>query len=283
MLFASSREALRGRLSTLSTHLPSTENITMSQGPTRDQGQLGRTNSSSADNVLRTDVNATIDNANDWALGTQNVELTLPPSPYYGERHLLGAATGKVVTVKGGAKPILGGDFSIADGETTAVIYQQENLWVRECCPGITLVRNLFTRVTENKSVAADDGFVDLLSIPLTVTRPDKPNHKLVISSTFSFQHSPPNEGGSLTHFRLVVNDGTSDTVLDETTDATDSDISFTSGALNGELPSTPYLNLAPGTYTVKLQWATSEDSASISPIESEGSTSATLRVQEYA
>lgn len=235
-------------------------------------GQQGQKNDSSASKVVKTTGNGnfTLRDEIDQLEAAFDGTITLPPNPAVGQSHVILALAGTAaVVVQGGANPLFGGPYTLADGDSLCVTFTSAGRWMPECGSGTGSAASnarAFDRIVSS-TTTNQETFVQLLtSTPLAVT--GGVGKKLYIWVAYSFAHSPPGEEDPpefTTRFRLVINDGSGDTILDQTTENTDVTIFQQSGAIAWAFPFAG--DLAPGTYTVRVDWATDGGVATIDPV----------------
>lgn len=99
----------------------------------RFSGQQGRTNSSSADVLIQTDEDYTIQTDVDYVEAIADCVITLPPHPFPGEVHRVGAQNGATAAVVGGANPLVGDPVIVVDDSERCFIFTTKKRWIEEC------------------------------------------------------------------------------------------------------------------------------------------------------
>lgn len=212
--------------------------------------------------VVETDVPGTLHNS-DWHVTTKAaIAINLPPKPAPGQDHTI-AAAGFPARVDGNGHPIRGTtDFFFVYGDTAVrFVFTTTGEWLPQEARG-GLLQSLATRLDTPASISVDT-YTDLLSLVVNAPFPQQPGHKLLVWSSFSWDHD-----GTIaeTNFRLIYTVGFVDTEIDEASGNVVS--GKLAGALNGAVPNPGVLDV--GTYIVRLQWKTTAGTATIDPADEE-------------
>jgi hypothetical protein len=97
----------------------------------RIQGTLGSSNTAFARQILRAGTHYKLATNDDVVnVDATDVQLTLPDSPYVGEKHLVIAVDGNCV-VKGGANELIGGDVLVDHGQSGSFAFSTSKKWVQ--------------------------------------------------------------------------------------------------------------------------------------------------------